>query len=304
MIPLQGRFSLSMDQEGRFSVSELASLSKEFRLTYAQVTARGVPIKNQERLSSLKLRIRAPAAGEIDRLKEDVSTAHQIALKTSDQQLELKVLPRHFEPKTTLTLPIKGAEFASELKPDKEIRSDDQAVIEKAKSIAGEERDAWKVARKLAEWTYKNIKWKRVDFATAPQTLATLEADCLEFSQLYVAMARSLGLPARMVSGLAYSGSSFGGHAWVEVYVGEWTEVDPTWGTDFVDATHIRNSTSGALLTYASLNLIQLEVLEAPAGVGEFQKDLRVLAETLLPGIAEGRHRSADVGFGYRSAVR
>ncbi|MGH9428259.1 MAG: transglutaminase domain-containing protein, partial [Terriglobia bacterium] len=126
------------------------------------------------------------------------------------------------------------------------------------------------------------------DYATAEQTLATLEADCLEFSQLYVAMARSLGLPARMVSGLAYSGTTFGGHAWVEVYVGDWIELDPTWGTDFVDATHIRNSASGALLTYASLNLVEFEVLEAPRGFAEFQKDPRALAAKLCEELPKG----------------
>jgi transglutaminase-like putative cysteine protease/tetratricopeptide (TPR) repeat protein len=285
---LQGRFSLSMDREGRFSVSELSSLTKDYRLTYAQVEARGVPIQNQERLSSLKLRIRASAAGEIDRIKEDVSSTYQIAEKISDKELVLTVLPRHSEPKTSLALPIKGSEFAPYLQPANDIHSDDKSVIEKARSIAGDERDAWKVASKLADWTYKNIKWKRVDYATAEQTLATLEADCLEFSQLYVAMARSLGLPARLVSGLAYSGSAFGGHAWVEVYVGDWIEVDPTWGTDFVDATHIRNLANGALLTYASLNLIELEVLEAPRGVAEFQKDPRALAEKLNQELPKG----------------
>lgn len=285
---VQGRFSLSMDREGRFSVSELSSLSKDYRLTYAQVEARGVPIQNQERLSSLKVRIRAAAAGQIDRLKEDVASTHQIVEKASDRELELKVLPRHSEPKTSITLPIKGAEFAQYLEPSKEIRADDKSVIDKAREIAGDERDAWKVARKLAAWTYNNIKWKRVDDATAAQTLATLEADCLEFSQLYVAMARSLGLPARMVSGLAYSGAAFGGHAWVEVYVGDWIEVDPTWGTDFVDATHIRNSASGTLLTYASLNLVEFEVLEAPRGVAEFQKDPRALAAKLSQELPRG----------------
>jgi tetratricopeptide (TPR) repeat protein len=278
---IEGRFSLSMDREGRFSVSELASLSKDYRLSYAQLEPHGVPIQNQERLSSLKLRMSATAAGEIDRLKEDVTSAYQTPMKISDKELELNVLARHGAPKTTLTLPIKGAEFASYLQPTMESRSDDAAVIERARSIAGEERNAWQVARKLTDWTYKNITWKRVDSATAQQTLATLEADCLEFSQLYIAMARSLGLPARMVSGMAYSGAAFGGHAWVEVYVGEWIEVDPTWGTDFVDATHIRDSSTGALLTYASLNLVQLEVLEAPRSVADFQKDPRALAEKL-----------------------
>jgi tetratricopeptide (TPR) repeat protein len=285
---LQGRFSLSMDREGRFSVSELSALSKEYRLTFAQVEVRGVPIQNQERLSSLKLRILATAAGEIDRIREDVSSTHQIAEKISDKELELTVLPRHSEPKTTLTLPIKSAEFAPYLQPNKEIRSDDKAVIDKAREIAGEERDAWKVAGKLSDWTFKNIKWKLVDYATAPQTLATREADCLEFSQLYVAMARSLGLPARMVSGLAYAGAAFGGHAWVEVYVGEWIELDPTWGTNFVDATHIRNSASGALLTYAALNLIDVEVLAAPRGVAEFQKTPDSLAQKLSQELPRG----------------
>jgi tetratricopeptide (TPR) repeat protein len=285
---VQGHFSLSMDREGRFSVSELASLSKDYRLSYAQIEPHGVPIQNQDRLSSLKLRVKATAAGEIDRIKEDVSSRHQFAEKTSEREIELKVLPRHFELKTRLELPIKAPEFAPYLQAGKEIRSDDATVIEKAREIAGTERDAWKVATKLADWTYKNIKWKQVDYATAQQTLATLEADCLEFSQLYVAMARSLGLPARIVSGVAYSGAAFGGHAWVEVYVGDWIEVDPTWGTDFVDATHIRDSGSGALLTYAALNLVEVEVLEAPRGIEDFQKDPRTLVQKLSQELPKG----------------
>ena len=47
-----------------------------------------------------------------------------------------------------------------------------------------------------------------------------------------------------MVAGLAYSGNSFGGHAWVEVWAGKWIELDPTWGTHFVDATHIRDASN------------------------------------------------------------
>src|SRR5205085_4817912 len=113
-------------------------------------------------------------------------------------------------------------------------------IMERAREIAGNDRDAWRVALKIADWIYQNLEWKLVATASAAQTLATREADCSEFSDLFVAMARSLGLPARTVSGLAYSGNSFGGHAWVEVWAGKWIELDPTWGTHFVDATHIR----------------------------------------------------------------
>src|ERR1043165_4575605 len=100
-------------------------------------------------------------------------------------------------------------------------------------------------------------------------------------------MARSLGLPARIVSGLAYSGTAFGGHAWVEVWVGKWVELDPTWGTSFVDATHIRNTTN-TLLTSAALNLIELEVLDARRMVADFQKSPRALAEHLMKAIPSG----------------
>jgi tetratricopeptide (TPR) repeat protein len=59
--------------------------------------------------------------------------------------------------------------------------------------------------------------------------------------------------------------------------------LDPTWGTNFVDATHIKSSSS-EFLAYAALNLIGLEVLEARRSVPDFQKDASKLAETLCDG--------------------
>jgi tetratricopeptide (TPR) repeat protein len=97
-------------------------------------------------------------------------------------------------------------------------------------------------------------------------------------------MARSLGLPSRTVQGLAYSGTSFGGHAWVEVWVGKWIELDPTWGTDFVDATHIRDA-SNSLVMSAALNLIELEIVEARRTVADFQKSPSALVQHLLKAI-------------------
>ncbi len=67
--------------------------------------------------------------------------------------------------------------------------------------------------------------------------------DCTEFADLLTTLARSLGLPARTVYGLAYADGpspAFAYHAWNEVYVdGSWIAVDPTWGESRVDATHI-----------------------------------------------------------------
>ncbi|MBK80876.1 MAG: hypothetical protein CMQ43_08180 [Gammaproteobacteria bacterium] len=67
--------------------------------------------------------------------------------------------------------------------------------------------------------------------------------DCTEFADLLTTLARSLGMPARTVFGLAYGDGTppaFRFHAWNEVEVdGRWQPVDPTWNQLRTDATHI-----------------------------------------------------------------
>jgi transglutaminase-like putative cysteine protease len=134
---------------------------------------------------------------------------------------------------------VTGTEFAPFLNPTTRINSKDPRVIALAQQIAGNDKDGRGVARKIGEWTYGNLKWKKVESDTV-ETLASREADCLEHSELYVALARARGLPARIVTGAALSGGAFGSHAWVEIYLGEWVELDPTWGLmEHVDATHL-----------------------------------------------------------------
>lgn len=293
---VDARSSISMDREGRYSVAELQSLTANSEPTFAILRPRGLAIVDQSHLDSLRLRIKAKAAGEMERIAEDLASSSQTVEQRSEQELQVQILPRRAEPKQRLQLPITAHEVSAYLTPSKEIPADDKSVADKAREIAGADRDAWSVATKLAKWTFENLKWKRVDYADAAQTLATREADCYEFSKLYVAMARSLGLPARVVSGFAYSGGSFGGHAWVEVYVGDWIEIDPTWGTSFVDATHIKDST-GALLTYAALNLVQVEVVDAAHSVAAYQKNPIALAKKICEELSEGKSDALRSGF-------
>ena len=281
---IEAHSSVSMDREGRYSVSDFSELSKGERVTFATIDPAGLPIADQNRVSSLLLRVKAKAAGPIEDIRDDVKNPDQTVEQKSATELLLRVAARRSPPEKAVELPVKDAEFAPYVKATAEFGADDEQVKKQAREIAGEDHDAWSVAQKLADWTHENLEWKSVANADARQTLATREADCSEFSALFVAMARSLGLPARIVSGLAYSGDSFGGHAWVEVWIGKWIELDPTWGTHFVDATHIRND-SGALVTSAALSLIELEVLEARRSVTDFQKTPRALTEHLLKAI-------------------
>jgi len=80
---------------------------------------------------------------------------------------------------------------------------------------------------------------------SAEKVLETRRGDCNEFTTLYVALARSAGLPARTVSGLLYLNGRFYYHAWPEVYLSDWVAVDPTFDQYPADAAHVRFAIGG-----------------------------------------------------------
>ena len=68
---------------------------------------------------------------------------------------------------------------------------------------------------------------------------------CQDYSHITLSLLRSLGIPARYVSGYHYTGSGEIGeaivvesHAWLEAWIGEWFPFDPTNGRD-VGERHI-----------------------------------------------------------------
>ncbi|CAM3848802.1 transglutaminase domain-containing protein [Cohnella lubricantis] len=84
-------------------------------------------------------------------------------------------------------------------------------------------------------------------------TFQTRKGVCIDYARLYAAMARSVGLQVRVVTGLGSDGmGGYGAHAWNEVYLPEresWVPLDPTWARagdwfdppNFTD-THIRQA--------------------------------------------------------------
>jgi hypothetical protein len=66
--------------------------------------------------------------------------------------------------------------------------------------------------------------------------------------------------------GLAYANGRFYYHAWPSVYVGEWVDMDPTFGQNIVDVAHIRlieGDLSKQLDIIKLLGCISLEVISA-----------------------------------------
>jgi transglutaminase-like putative cysteine protease len=126
-------------------------------------------------------------------------------------------------------------------------------IIKTASGIAEGEDDLSVVVFKLASWVNQNIDYnittKTADASQkASWVLENRYGVCDEMTNLFIAMCRSLGIPARFVSGISYTNaeifsSEWGLHGWAEVYfpgIG-WVPFDPTYGQyGYIDAGHIK----------------------------------------------------------------
>jgi hypothetical protein len=137
--------------------------------------------------------------------------------------------------------PITSADFKPYLSPSIYIQSDDPDIINKAQEIAGNEENSWKAAVKVCKWVNENMRDKnyKVGFGTAKQTLKDLSGDCSEHTVLFIGLARALGIPSRICTGLVYHKDAFYYHFWPEVYIGRWISMEPTLGQIQADASHL-----------------------------------------------------------------
>ncbi|MFN2563935.1 MAG: transglutaminase family protein [Gemmatimonadaceae bacterium] len=136
--------------------------------------------------------------------------------------------------------------FPRETSPETLIESREPELAFRAAEVAGSDRAALVVAERLNAWVHRSLaKRITVGIPSALQVLRARRGDCNEHTQLYVAMARAVGLPARIATGLAYLDGKFYYHAWPEVFVGEWIAVDPTLGQFPADAAHLRFAIGG-----------------------------------------------------------
>ncbi len=133
------------------------------------------------------------------------------------------------------------ARFPQELAEEPLLQVHDWRINQLAVRIAGLDRDPRVVAEKINRWVHDSLR-KVVTFSVpnALEVLRTRRGDCNEHTQLYVALARAIGIPTRIATGLAYVGGKFYYHAWPEVYLRDWVAIDPTFGQFPADAAHLR----------------------------------------------------------------
>jgi transglutaminase-like putative cysteine protease len=137
-----------------------------------------------------------------------------------------------------------------------EIRAEAEAAV---RNVSGARARAERLTRHVNAILDKK---PTVSLPSAREVLRTRVGDCNEHTALYVAMARAIGIPARISVGLVAVGGAFYYHAWPEVYIAEsrstgmWLPVDPTLNEFPADATHLRLARGGLDKQAAILPLI------------------------------------------------
>lgn len=149
--------------------------------------------------------------------------------------------------------PLNTNNYNSYTLPSKMIDSNHPEIVAQAAELAEGEDDAFKVAFKLASWVEENVKYNLNTLNTKSAQKASIvlekkEGVCEGMTSLFIAMCRSLGIPARFVSGISYSNSPLFNepwqpHGWAEVYFPEigWVSFDIAFGEyGYIDVTHLK----------------------------------------------------------------
>lgn len=129
----------------------------------------------------------------------------------------------------------------------------DHDIQRLANQLAQGRTDLYDVEFALAKWTKENIEYS-LDTTTAEASLSSTwvltnkRGVCDELTSLFISLNRALGIPARFVSGIAYTNldvfpEHWGPHGWAEVYYPDvgWVPYDITYGQfGYLDPTHIK----------------------------------------------------------------
>lgn len=148
------------------------------------------------------------------------------------------------------------------------VQADHPRIRAQAAAIVSGTADPWARIQRLGHWTFTELDKRSVlSLPSALDVLASREGDCNEHTVLFTALARAAGVPCRMAVGIVWSEDlqAFGYHAWPEVWVGRWVRVDPTFGQELADATHVKLVEGGIEQwgqVLAFLGALELEVLE------------------------------------------
>jgi hypothetical protein len=169
-----------------------------------------------------------------------MSNSRQKLVVNTEQAGKLSIQVPPFDAEACPDLPIQNVE-SEFLAASIYIQANHPDVRAKAVEVIDGETNSWRAAEKLCRWIDKAISDKMtVGYNSSLATLESLAGDCTEHTVLFIALARSVGIPSRICSGIVFAKDAFYYHLWPEVYVGRWVQMDPTLGQLIADANHIQ----------------------------------------------------------------
>jgi hypothetical protein len=175
----------------------------------------------------------------------------QVVRRLEDGTMEVTVRP--LKPNAGVAFPYKGNDpnILVALKPTARLQCEDKSIVDLARQAIGDANDAAEAVRRIEAFVAGHVRYKdlSVGYASAAEVARNRQGDCTEHAVLAAALCRAVGIPAKVVTGLAYvqefAGvkNCLGGHAWTVAYVGgQWIGLDAAFkgtGRGGYDAGHI-----------------------------------------------------------------
>ncbi|MDI6815928.1 MAG: transglutaminase domain-containing protein [Actinomycetota bacterium] len=137
-----------------------------------------------------------------------------------------------------LAAPLSEAERAAYIKGERFIETDHSSIREVAERVNGV--DDVETVEKIHEFVVQSLSYDKSKAEKAlsktygaARALEIKSGVCVEYADLFIALCRAKGIPAKYIGGIPTEGESLGkGHAWAEVYLANygWVPFDPTWG--------------------------------------------------------------------------
>lgn len=264
LVRIKGMMGITMEKMSREEAIALGSEGQATDFAVLTSAKSNRPIENPRRIKTMKAVLQG-----IDDPKMQISDHRQkvTALKDKPGSVSFIIDAMRFDESKSERLPIKSKSVQEYLTPTAYVDSDAATIIEQAKEIVGNQNNAYTASSDIRAWIFSNLKVQSDIGITrsGSDVLKSKIGVCRDYAILFASLARSAGIPSKVVSGLIYTDGAFYYHAWVECYTGQWTPFDATLSTDFVDATHIKLAEGDATTMFSLAKVIgtlDVEVLE------------------------------------------
>jgi len=147
------------------------------------------------------------------------------------------------------------------------IQADHHEITALAATLIENTHSDHEKVKNMAQWVYENLEKRPViGLPDALTTLRNKRGDCNEHASLFAALARSQGIPTKIVAGVTLQQEAFYYHAWNEVCIDDrWISIDTTRNQIPADVTHIKFVEGGneEMIRIASLiGNLKIEVIK------------------------------------------